>query len=320
VRRIASPTRQQEDGIMSTCPNTPSRTRVCTDAKQYVERQLERGPKVAVVACEGACVKGEVARVAANMLAYQLEREHAVRICLGDAATADSGMRDLVSRAPRVIAVEGCPLHCATEILKARMPDVRFTTVTASSLYEYDRRRCFEIFDMPAEELASHARVVAEHVQESHFERRATAHPSPGTPNPSAKDERSQAVASPRMQKGNLEAADIHVYHRVRKQSLTLDGVTVTQVTFDPGARWSVDLASKAGTKSCASPHVALVLSGALRVRMDDGSEEEFGKGDVMLLPPGHDAWTVGEAPCVFLDFSDGYARYGVSGTAERLG
>jgi hypothetical protein len=34
------------------------------------------------------------------------------------------------------------------------------------------------------------------------------------------------------------------------------------------------------------------------------GSVEEFGKNGVMLLPPGHDAWTVGEAPCVFVEFS----------------
>jgi hypothetical protein len=35
-------------------------------------------------------------------------------------------------------------------------------------------------------------------------------------------------------------------------------------------------------------------VSGRLRVRMDDGSEDEFGPGEVSLLPPGHDAWMVG--------------------------
>jgi uncharacterized metal-binding protein len=120
---------------------------------------------VAVLACEGACVKGEVARVAANLLAYRLERERTVRICHGDALTADSGFRTLVERAPRVIAVEGCGLHCATELLKARLPGVHVTPITASALYKYDRTRCFEIFDMPAEEVASHARAVAAHVQ-----------------------------------------------------------------------------------------------------------------------------------------------------------
>lgn len=156
--------------MASCCSKGSQGTRVCADAKSYVERQLAQGSKLAVVACEGACVKGEVARVAANILGYQLERDRAVRICVGDAATADSGMRDLVTRAPRVIAVEGCPLHCATEILKARMPGVNFTPVTASEMYEYDREKYFEIFDMPRPELDAHARTVAQRIRHDHFE------------------------------------------------------------------------------------------------------------------------------------------------------
>ncbi len=85
-------------------------------------------PKIAVLACEGGCVKGEVARVAANILAYKLQRDAAVRICLGDAATGNSGMLDLVNRAPKVIAVEGCPLQCGTEIMRYRLPDLHTTT------------------------------------------------------------------------------------------------------------------------------------------------------------------------------------------------
>ena len=70
------------------------------------------------------------------------------------------------------------------------------------------------------------------------------------------------------------------------------------------------DLKDYAGTESCLLPHVALVLSGVLRVRMDDGSEMDFGKNDIMLLPPGHDAWTVGDEPCVFVEFSRGNDYY----------
>jgi len=43
---------------------------------------------------------------------------------------------------------------------------------------------------------------------------------------------------------------------------------------------------------------------------MDDGSEEVFGPNDVMMLPPGHDAWTVGDVPCVFVEFSEGNDYY----------
>ncbi len=37
---------------------------------------------------------------------------------------------------------------------------------------------------------------------------------------------------------------------------------------------------------------------------MDDGSEAEFGAGDVSMIPPGHDAWVVGNEPVVVVDIS----------------
>ena len=46
-----------------------------------------------------------------------------------------------------------------------------------------------------------------------------------------------------------------------------------------------------------------------MTVRMDDGTEENFDPGDVMIVTPGHDAWTVGPDACVVLDW-EGYANY----------
>jgi hypothetical protein len=36
---------------------------------------------------------------------------------------------------------------------------------------------------------------------------------------------------------------------------------------------------------------------------MDDGSEEEFGPGDVGHVPPGHNAWIIGNEPYVAVEF-----------------
>jgi mannose-6-phosphate isomerase-like protein (cupin superfamily) len=112
------------------------------------------------------------------------------------------------------------------------------------------------------------------------------------------------------MQKGNLDAASADVHGKIKKRTVELEGVSVTRVTFEPGARWSTDLKPSAGTEHCLLPHVAIVLSGTLHVEMADESVEEFGKNDVMLLPPGHDAWTVGDEPCVFVEFSRGNDYY----------
>jgi hypothetical protein len=115
----------------------------------------------------------------------------------------------------------------------------------------------------------------------------------------------------PNMQKGSLDAAEADHHGKIKKETVALNGVSVTRVTFDVGARWSQDLKDYAGTHSCQLPHVALVLAGTLRVVMDDGSQEDFSRNEVMLLPPGHDAWTVGDEPCVFVEFSRGSDYYG---------
>jgi hypothetical protein len=117
-------------------------------------------------------------------------------------------------------------------------------------------------------------------------------------------------VALATMQKANLDEIEADVHGRISKASAVLEGVTVTRVTFGPGARWSQDLKDYAGTDSCELPHVALVQQGRLHVLMDDGSEQEFGPNEVMMLPPGHDAWSVGGEACVFVEFSRGNDYY----------
>ncbi len=57
-------------------------------------------------------------------------------------------------------------------------------------------------------------------------------------------------------------------------------------------------------------PHLQYHVSGLLHVVMDDGSEDEFGPGDVSLLPSGHDAWVVGDEPVVVVDIT-GMTDYG---------
>jgi len=90
----------------------------------------------------------------------------------------------------------------------------------------------------------------------------------------------------------------------------TLSGVTFGRATFQPGWRWSESVKPIAKTDSCQAPHTQYVISGRLHVRMDDGSEQEYGPGDVGIIPPGHDAWVVGNEPWVAIDVT-GIAHYG---------
>ena len=107
------------------------------------------------------------------------------------------------------------------------------------------------------------------------------------------------------MEKKTLDRPDeVRSFDRGQVQLVTLGGVTFGRATLQPGWRWATHVKHIAGTESCEAPHLQYHVSGRLRVRMDDGSEDEFGPGDVSLLPPGHDAWVVGEEPVVVIDIS----------------
>nr|WP_220452369.1 nuclear transport factor 2 family protein [Calidithermus roseus] len=48
-----------------------------------------------------------------------------------------------------------------------------------------------------------------------------------------------------------------------------------------------------------------IFLAGWQRVRMDDGTEMEFGPGGVAVIHPGNDAWVVGDEPNVLIELAD---------------
>ncbi len=85
---------------------------------------------------------------------------------------------------------------------------------------------------------------------------------------------------------------------------VTLEGVVFGRATLKPGWRWSTSVKPLVGTESCQAPHLQYHVAGRLHVVMDDGTEAEFGPGDVSFLPPGHDAWVVGDDPVVVVDIS----------------
>ena len=86
-----------------------------------------------------------------------------------------------------------------------------------------------------------------------------------------------------------------------------------------PGFRWSTHLKPVMGTESCPVHHVQVLLSGGFAVRMDDGEEATFQPGDVMDVPPGHDAWVVGDEPAVLLDFAGSIDLLGLPREHERM-
>jgi quercetin dioxygenase-like cupin family protein len=90
---------------------------------------------------------------------------------------------------------------------------------------------------------------------------------------------------------------------------VTVGGVTIGRGVFEPGWRWSEHVKPIAGTPSCQATHTGYVIEGRMVVKMNDGSEVEYGPGDAFFMPPGHDAWIVGKTRCVMIDFT-GVTKY----------
>jgi len=90
---------------------------------------------------------------------------------------------------------------------------------------------------------------------------------------------------------------------------VNLDAGPVGRATFQPGWRWSQHVKPIAGTESCQAAHTGYFVSGRMKVVMDDGEEMEYGPGDFAVMAPGHDAWIVGDEPCVVIDWQ-GFADY----------
>lgn len=83
----------------------------------------------------------------------------------------------------------------------------------------------------------------------------------------------------------------------------------VGRATFEPGWQWSKHVKPIAKTESCQAAHLGYYVSGRMKVVMDDGEEAEFASGDFAVIPPGHDAWIVGDEPCVVIDWQ-GFVDY----------
>lgn len=137
---------------------------VCPMCEDYAKRQETKS--IAVMCCEGACLRGEVARQAANILCHTLAPDKTVRICLGGAFTKDTGQRNLVKNAEKVIAVEGCYINCASRMMQGVIGGLNPEVIVADRLYEFDRN-IFGIDEMTAEEIADHGRTVARKIFET---------------------------------------------------------------------------------------------------------------------------------------------------------
>jgi hypothetical protein len=103
----------------------------------------------------------------------------------------------------------------------------------------------------------------------------------------------------------------------VHIEVLQLGDLKVKRQTYPPGWRFSKDM----GQALCYDTHVGYTISGHIHVELQSGAELEITGGDAFVIPPGHDAWTIGDEPTVMVQFDEGASaleRFGVDGQVPK--
>ena len=112
---------------------------------------------------------------------------------------------------------------------------------------------------------------------------------------------------------------EVRKFDKGKVELVNVAGATIGRATFEPGWKWSTCVKPIANTNSCQAAHFGYQVSGTMMTRMDDGTEKTSKAGDVLNIPPGHDAWVVGNEPVVVLDFQ-GMVDYAKQGKARSAG
>ena len=100
------------------------------------------------------------------------------------------------------------------------------------------------------------------------------------------------------------EPDEVIDFPNVRAQVVDLGDLTVGKMVNEPGWRWSTHMRPTVGGEWCQARHVGFIISGRLGCEFADGTYAEFGAGDVFDIPPGHDGFTVGDEPCVQVEWT----------------
>ncbi len=97
---------------------------------------------------------------------------------------------------------------------------------------------------------------------------------------------------------------DVIEFPRISARVVELGDLTVAQLVTEPGWRWSEHMKPTIGGEWCQARHLGVIVSGRMGVIFSDGTETEFGPGDVFDIPPGHDGFTLGDEPCVQIEWA----------------
>jgi class 3 adenylate cyclase len=114
-----------------------------------------------------------------------------------------------------------------------------------------------------------------------------------------------RTISSMQLRRKRFDRPDeIRTVEKARIELVELGELAVGRAIFEPGWRSSEHVRPIVGTESCQVHHIGYVVSGHLHVEMTDGASLEVMGGDAFEIPPGHDAWVIGDEPWVSVDWA----------------
>jgi uncharacterized metal-binding protein len=133
---------------------------VCPIGETVGNQNIAEG-KIPVLSCEGPCIRGEIARLAANLVAKE---DPFRRCCHGELFTVpDSAMAQWARAADKIVLIDGCFLRCHGRIAENRIDNEKLVQFDALSHYKKYTDK-FDIDSVPEEERKQVARDVADWV------------------------------------------------------------------------------------------------------------------------------------------------------------
>ncbi len=134
---------------------------VCPAGEAYAERQIAE-KKTPVFSCEGPCIRGEIARLAANIVAREVPGY--ARACHAETFfVPHSGMLRWVKGADRSVMIEGCFLKCHSRVLNNLVEPERVLHIDTNPIH-HKYSDIFLMDDVPEEERKATARAVADRI------------------------------------------------------------------------------------------------------------------------------------------------------------
>lgn len=135
---------------------------LCPAGEQYAKRMIVE-KKIPVFSCEGPCIRGEIARLAANLVANEVPGY--ARSCHAETFfVPHSTMARWVKEAERAVMIDGCFLKCHGRVLTKLIHDEKVLHIDALPLYR-KYTDLFSMDDVPEDERKAVAREVADKIK-----------------------------------------------------------------------------------------------------------------------------------------------------------